>query len=261
MFTLFRVATSEKWFMILADVSRQNSVNFICVNLSYYDDYNKYGLMDCGSPLAYPFFYIFFIIILLVLNLLVGIMINVSGNLKKYQERAINIYQLEDIVKLWEEFDIDGSGYMNYKDFWKFSSKIAINLGVKNDEFLDYKSKKLFLKILDLPVYEHQDHNQMFCFAFHDVVLALSKIAVIIKLNISKSNFIFKNLKFFFLFKSVDLDLPASYMSSAITMIKNTNKNEKIKRTKYTSEDMGKMMVFSPNIRHWKKKAQNNLEP
>ena len=57
------------------------------------------------------------------------------------------------------------------------------------------------------------------------------------------------------------MDLPASYMSSATTIKNNTNKNEKIKRTKYTSEDMGKMMVFSPNIRQWKKKAQNNLNP
>lgn len=112
-------------------------------------------------------------------------MINVSGNLKKYQKRAINIYQLQDIVKLWEEFDIDGSGYMNYKDFWKFSSKIAIILGMKQEEFLDYNSKKLFLKLMNLPVYEYGQY-QMFCFAFHDVVLALSKIAVIIKLNISK---------------------------------------------------------------------------
>ena len=186
MFTLFRVATSERWFLILADSSRQQSLNFICVNVSNYDEYNKFGLMDCGSPYAYPFFYFFFIIISLVLNLLVGNMINVSGNLKKYQERAVNIYQLEDIVKLWEELDSDGLGYMNYKDFWKLSSKIAIILGVKNEEFLDYKSKKLFLKLLNLPVYECLAPNLMFCFTFHDVVLAFSKIAVMIKMNITK---------------------------------------------------------------------------
>jgi len=189
MFTLFRVATSERWFLILADASRQQSVNFICIDLTDYNDYEKYGQFDCGSKYAYPFFYSFFIIILLIMNLLVGIMINVSGNIKKYQERAISLYQLQDIAKLWEEFDNEGWGYMNYKDFWKFSSKIAIILGLKNEEFLDYKSKKLFLKILNLPVYEFSGHNHMFCFEFHDVVLALSKIAVIIKLNLSKFSY------------------------------------------------------------------------
>ena len=82
--------------------------------------------------------------------------------------------------------DPEGSGYMNYKDFWKFSSQIAIILGVKSNEFLDHNSKKLFLKMLGIQVYEYEGKNNMFCFAFHDVVLALSKIAVIIKMKLSK---------------------------------------------------------------------------
>ena len=186
MFTLFRVATSERQLFILADASREKTLNSICIDFQGYADYAKYGLYDCGSVWAYPFFYSFCIIILLIMNLLVGIMINVSGNLKKHQERAVNIYQLEDIAKLWSEFDPEGSGYMNYKDFWKFSSQIAIILGVKSNEFLDHNSKKLFLKMLGIQVYEYEGKNNMFCFAFHDVVLALSKIAVIIKMKISK---------------------------------------------------------------------------
>lgn len=197
MFTLFRVATSERWFLILADASRKQSLNFICIDIHDYTDYAKYGLIDCGSMFSYPFFYSFFIIILLIMNLLVGIMINVSGNLKKYQDRAINLYQLEDITKLWCEFDPEGSGYMNYKDFWKFSSRIAIILGVKSNEFLDHNSKKMFLKMMAIKVYEHGGKNNMFCFAFHDVVLALSKIAVIIKMNISKFLSFKKSLLFF----------------------------------------------------------------
>ena len=186
MFTLFRVATAERWFLILADSSRQQSLNFNCHIIQDYNDYQKYGLNDCGSPYAYPFFYIFYIMILLILNLLVGIMINVSGSIKKYQERAITLYQLDDITKLWAEFDSEGSGYMNYKDFWKFSSKIAIIFGVKIEELMDLKQKKRFLKILELPVYEHICQNSIFCFSFYEVVLSLSKIAVIIKLNITK---------------------------------------------------------------------------
>ena len=64
--------------------------------------------------------------------------------LKKHQERAVNIYQLEDIAKLLSDFDPKGSGYMNYKKFWKFSSRIAIILGIKSEEFLDHNSKRRF---------------------------------------------------------------------------------------------------------------------
>ena len=186
MFTLFRVATAERWFLILADTTRSMQVDFVCREISDFENYEKYGMVDCGSVYAYIYFYSFYIIIILVLNLLVGVMINASGTIIKHQERALNIYQLETIKNLWEEFDIEGCGYMNYKDFWKFSSKIAIILGVKRKEFLDLNSKKLFLKLLQLPVYEYSEQDDIFCFAFHDVLLALSKIAVIIKLNITK---------------------------------------------------------------------------
>ena len=233
MFTLFRVATGERWFLILADCSRKTSVDFVCTEISDFYGFQRYGQVDCGSQYAYPFFYSFYIIILLIMNLLVGVMINVSGSIRKYQERAISLYQLDDITKLWAEFDTEGYGFMNYKDFWKFSSKIAKILGVKSEEFLDLKSKQLFLKILELPVYEYSGHNLMFCFSFHEVVLALSKIAVIIKLNIT----------------NMDLDLPGNKLKIVI------NESKTVKKTKYTSQDIAVIMNLQSNIRQWKKKA------
>ena len=103
-------------------------------------------------------------------------MINVSSSIRKYQKRAISLYQLDVITKLWAEFDTEGHGFMNYKDFWKFSSRIAIILGIKSENFLDPRSKKLFLKILNLPVYEYSGHNSMFCLSFHEVYLHYRKL-------------------------------------------------------------------------------------
>lgn len=189
MFTLFRVTTLEQWFLFLADCSRSIQPNFVCRNINNYEDFSIYGLSGCGTLWAYPYFFSFYLIILLILNLLVGIIINISDKIKKSEESSINIYQLSDIKRLWAEFDPTGSGYMNYKDFWVFSSRIAIILGVKVNELLDFQSKKKFLKLLNLPIYENIQKNNIFCFRFQDVVLELSKIAVMIKFHITK----FKN--------------------------------------------------------------------
>ena len=185
MFTLFRIATTEQWYLIIADCSRSIQSNFICNSVSSYHDYTLYGQSGCGTLWAYPFFISFYLIILLIFNLLVGIIINISGAIKKHEESSVNIYQLDDIKRLWAEYDPQGTGYMDYKEFWMFSSKIAIILGVQIEELLDFDKKKKFLKMLSLKIYEDVKNNNIFCLNFHEVVLSLSKIAVMIKFNIS----------------------------------------------------------------------------
>ena len=183
MFTLFRIATIEEWYFILADSSRSMKSNFVCNSVANFNDYLKYGQTGCGTVWAYPYFYSFYVIILLVLNLLVGIMINISGTLKKHEESSVNIYQLGDIKNLWAEYDPKGSGYIDYKDFWLFSSRIAIILGVQIKDLLNYETRKEFLKVLNLKIYENVRNNNVFCLRFHEVVMALSRMAVLMKFN------------------------------------------------------------------------------
>ena len=182
-FTLFRIATVEEWHYILADSSRLLQSNFICNSVSNYQDYQKYGQTGCGTLWAYPFFFSFYIIILLIFNLLVGIMINISGSIRKHEESSINIYQLDDIKNLWVQYDPKGCGYVDYKDFWLFSSRIAIILGVKIKDLLDFETRKRFLQLLNLKIYEDVRNNNIFCLNFHEVVLELSRIAVLMKFN------------------------------------------------------------------------------
>ena len=185
-FTLFRIATIEQWYLLVADCSRSTEINFICNSVTNYNDYMLYGQNGCGTIWAYPFFISFYLIILLIFNLLVGIIINISGTIRKHEESSVNIYQLNDIKRLWVDYDPKGSGYMDYKDFWLFSSRIAIILGVKIEELLDYETKKKFMRILNLKIYEDVKNNNIFCLNFHEVLLSLSKIAVIIKSEVSK---------------------------------------------------------------------------
>lgn len=186
MFTLFRVATLEQWFLFLADGCRTLSPNFVCKNIENYNDYAEYGLYGCGTLWAYPFFIVFYFIIILLLNLLVGIIINITIKIKRSEESSVNVYQLDDIKRLWADFDPDGTGYMTYKDFWVFTSRIAIILGIKISELLNIEAKKKFLKLLNLRIYEDLNNNNIYCFRFHEVVLELSKISVIIKFNVSR---------------------------------------------------------------------------
>lgn len=187
MFTLTRVATVEQWYLILADCTRHPSPNFHCRDINDQSDYAKYGQIGCGTLWAYPFFYSFYLVILLVFNLLVGIIINLADNLRKCEESCINVYQLNDITKVWAEFDALGKGYIDYKDFWVFSSRLAVILGVKIEELRDIKTKKKFLRLLDLPMYENVRQDGILCFRFQEVLMVFSKISVMIKFNLAKS--------------------------------------------------------------------------
>jgi len=186
MFSLARVATMEKWFLILADCARNLQSNFVCQTIDDYETFQLFGQNGCGTLWAYPFFYSFYLIILLIFNLLVGIIINLSGKIRKCEESSVNVYQLKDITKLWKEYDREGCGYINYKDFWTFSSRIALILGIKIEELRNMESKKKFLRLLKLPMYESCQQDNLLCFKFQEVVLALSKISVMIKFQISK---------------------------------------------------------------------------
>ena len=187
MFTLFRIATIEQWFLILADCSRHPQINFTCNSITNFYDFQKFGQNGCGTMWAYPYFLSFYIIILLILNLLVGIMINLSGLIRKHEESSVNIYQLNDIKDLWVEYDSKGCGYIDYKEFWLFSSRIALILGVKIKDLLDFDTRKRFLRLLDLKIYEDVQNNNIFCLNFQEVVLSLSRMAVLMKfVNVSK---------------------------------------------------------------------------
>ena len=88
-----------------------------------YYDYEKYGLVSCGSSFSYIFFYTFFLIFtLIILNLFIATIIESYKESFSADESAINHYQLDDILNLWMNFDPEGKGYINYKDFWRFSS-------------------------------------------------------------------------------------------------------------------------------------------
>ena len=103
---------------------------------------------------------------------------NTYDEIMKAENSAVNVYQLKEILDLWKEFDPEGSGFITYRDFNRFFKKIALQLGVNAEDFMDVKNRRDFLKLLNLPLYENTK-LKMFCYRFHDVIISLAQIAVL----------------------------------------------------------------------------------
>lgn len=133
----------------------------------------------CGSSVAYLYFFSFHIIIsLLVVNLFIAMIMNTYDEIMKVENSAINVFQLKEILVLWKEFDPEGLGFINYRDFNRFFKKMAIQFGVQMEDFMDVKNRRDFLKLLNLPLYENTN-IKLFCYRFHDVIISLAQIAVL----------------------------------------------------------------------------------
>lgn len=181
-FTLVRVATSETWFLVFSDAARQMQPNFVCENIQNYYDYLEKGTNGCGSYWAYPYFLSFTILFsLIILNLFIAVVLTQYDDEFKAHQSAINKYQLKKIKQEWKKSDPHGDGYINYKDFWRFASKIAALLNIQQS----VESKKKFLKLLRIPVYENSK-TKIFSYKFHDVIIELSKMSVLVNYGVFK---------------------------------------------------------------------------
>lgn len=59
---------------------------------------------------------------MILFNLFIASVMSAYEAYYKASNSAINKYQLLDTLKLWKEYDPQGSGHIFYKNFWRFSS-------------------------------------------------------------------------------------------------------------------------------------------
>lgn len=183
---MLRISLGELWYLILSDSVRAIAPDEVCFEVKNYLDFKKHGFMGCGNSLAYLYFFLFHLTFSLILfNLFIAAIITAYDEEAKAQKNAVSRYQLDDIKKKWKAFDPEAHGFLNYKDFWQFSSQIALVLGVKSEDLLDINNKKDFLKILKIPIYEYLD-QKIYCYKFHDVIIALCKMSVILRYGVTK---------------------------------------------------------------------------
>lgn len=100
--------------------------------------------MGCGTRVGYIYFVSFHMIIaLLVMNLLIATMVAAYDENYEKEYKSVNIFQLQDCLKLWQKYDLDGKGVIPYKQFWRLSSEIAILFGISKKKLIKGKQKFL----------------------------------------------------------------------------------------------------------------------
>lgn len=169
----------------------------------------------------------------------------------RIEKSSIGRYQLDKIKDLWLEYDPDGHGYISYKDFWKFSSQIAIIFGVDQGDLLSVENRTNFLKILEIPVFENVA-DKIFCYKFHDVVVKLAKVSIILKYGVTEYIFF------------IIIIFNKNYFSLEVFGEKNKkndkkrfkcwqNKNvEQFNETIYFSGDMAYLCRVLVNFKRWR---------
>ncbi|KAL4475095.1 hypothetical protein ABPG74_001791 [Tetrahymena malaccensis] len=182
-FTLIRVASGEQWFYVVNDAVRQQQPNFVCQDISNYDEYIENGLNGCGTPWGYIYFFSFHLFVsVIILNLFIAVLLELIIG----QNTAMSKFQLSKIKELWSQYDKQGYGFINYEDFWQFSFQIAMLYGVDKADIINPVQKKNFLKFLQLPLYTHKNKEgkSYFGFRFHDVVIQMTQVSLFLRFGI-----------------------------------------------------------------------------
>ncbi|CAD8153287.1 unnamed protein product [Paramecium pentaurelia] len=183
MFSLIRVASSEEWWALLIDSVHVRTPDFACIYINGYEEFQEYGYNGCGTYWAYVFYVSFHLIFsLVILNLFIASILGAYEEHAKQEQSAISKYQLHDVLNYWAQYDPNGTGFLNYKQFWKLSSEIAICFGVPVKELLDPANKKNFLRALNIPLYE--DGEGLIGYLFHDVIVSLTRLSVELKYGV-----------------------------------------------------------------------------
>lgn len=144
------------------------------------------GIFGCGLNYAWVYFVTFdLIVVRIILNLFIAMLLAAAEEVVKIEKSSIGRYQLDKIKDLWLEYDPEGNGFISYKDFWIFSSQIAIIFGVDQGDLLNVENRTNFLKILEIPVYENTQ-EKIFCYKFHDVIVKLAKVSIILKYGVTE---------------------------------------------------------------------------
>lgn len=183
-------------FKILVDGGHTVSPDYACLDINSYAEYEEFGLRGCGTKIAYAYFITFHLIFsLVIMNLFIASLIETFFENARSEKSAVTKFQQTDILKLWQSYDPSAHGYITFKEFWSLASQFAIIIGVDRKSMMEENTKKSVLKVLNIPIYERVQENNIFCMKFHDVLVNLTLLSVSLKYGVTKyAHFNFHNI-------------------------------------------------------------------
>lgn len=175
--TLWRMATVDAWNELMFDCLRQLEPNDICFPINSYEDFKLWGMMACGSPVAYLFFMSYVVIVnFMLMNLITALVIDSYMIEKRLQGTKVNKKHFTAFVTEWVRWDKDQEYVLAINRIPKILRKMGAPLSIPEAHRSDEMISKL-LKNLKIPVYRRytKDKGPILVYHFYDVLLGLTK--------------------------------------------------------------------------------------
>ena len=170
---LIKFSTMESPIEQIKDTSQTFQPNFVCFQITEYEQFQTYGQNGCGHPLlSFLFFGSFhFLFSMFLFPTLIALIVDAYSDIKKDENSIVNKSIISKLVEEWKEVDEEGKGYIPYSSFWQFYlGFLKIH---KGKDRLNFGSKQKVLEKLNLTVYELEGE---YCFRFHEAIENLVKM-------------------------------------------------------------------------------------
>ena len=167
----------------IKDTSRALQPNFVCFEISTYEEFQVYGQNGCGRGLIADAFFLSFhyLFSLFVMPVFIALIVDSYADLRRLENSFITKKLLANITEEWTNIDEEAKGYIAYRELWRFCAAfLKIYQNREGFDRADLKElvldKSRFLERLDLNAYESEEG--ILCFKFHEVILSLTKICL-----------------------------------------------------------------------------------
>ena len=163
----------------IKDAMQTSQPNFVCFEISSYEEFEKYGQNGCGRPLLAALFFIVFHSILnfLLIPIFIATIVDGYAETKELENSAITRNFISKLTEEWNEIDREAKGHISYHQFWHFCPAF-MKLFEQEKSLKDIGSlarkKSDFLESVDVEVYESEEG--VTCVDFHSLIVCLTKV-------------------------------------------------------------------------------------
>ena len=100
----------------IRDTVQTSQPNFICFEISSYEDFEKYGQNGCGQPLLAKIFFLVsnFALNILLIPILVGTIVDGYAETKELETSTITRKFISKATEEWSRIDQEAKGYITY---------------------------------------------------------------------------------------------------------------------------------------------------